>query len=76
VKLSELHLTQYARLDGSMAQTFTSEQGWDITVRPDLGGVILQRDVKGVVGKAPAMWLPFANCRNGVPQEVPPRAGK
>jgi hypothetical protein len=75
VKLSELHLTQYARVDSSMAQTFTAADGWDIEVRPELGGVILKRDVHGIVGKAPALWLPFANCRNGVPVEIP-KAGK
>lgn len=76
MKLQELHLSGYARLDGSMTQTFTTGEGWDIEVRPDLGGVILKRDVAGMVGRAPVLWVPMGNCRNGVPVEVPAPAAR
>jgi hypothetical protein len=76
MRLSELHLKDYARVDSSMAQTFTAEQGWTIEVRPELGGVIISRKTDGAPNRAAAVWLPFANCRNGVPVEVPQKSSK
>lgn len=71
MKLSSLHLRQYARVDGSMAQTFLATEGWDLTVRPELGGVILGRKNRVDPDKQDQMWIPFANCLNGVPVSVP-----
>ena len=72
MKLSELHLREYARVNSSMAQTFTDEQGWSIVVRPELGGIILGRASRTDPEKQDRIWIPFGNVRNGTPVEVPP----
>jgi len=59
-----------------MEQTFTVEQGWNIEIRPDLGGVVVSRKTDDETKKSGAEWIPFANCRNGTPVEVPQKAGK
>lgn len=74
MRLSELHLRNYARVDGSMSQTFRADEGWAIEVRPELGGVILGRKNRIDSAKQDQMWIPFANCLNGLPVEVPQRA--
>lgn len=76
MKLSELHLLKYARVDGSTSSMFTEAQGWSIDVRPDLDGVIVGRANRDDPKKRDQIWIPFVNCLNGVPIEVPPRVGK
>lgn len=76
MKISELHLREYARVDSSMAQTFTAEQGWSIELRADLGGVILGRANRIDPKRQDQLFIPLANIRNATPVEVPPRAGK
>lgn len=72
MKLTELHLREYARVDSTMHQTFTAQMGWDITLRVDLGGIILERANRTDPKKTDAMWVPLSNVRNGTPDAVPP----
>jgi len=72
MKLSELHLKDYARIDGTMSQTFSVEQGWSITVTPELGGIILTRAERKTNDPHCRLWIPFSNCRNGYPLAEPP----
>lgn len=62
--LSKLHLKDMAHVAGSTQSMFTSEAGWKLELRPDLGGVMctLSKERGGGV-----IWIPFANCRNGYP---------
>ena len=72
MKLVNLHLREYARVDGSMAQTFASPE-WDMELRADLGGVIISRKNRENAEKRDTLWIPMANVRNGTPAEVPTR---
>ncbi len=76
MKLSELHLHKFARVDGTMETMFTAERGWAIEVRPDLGGVIIGRANRDDASKRDQQWIPFSAILNGKPVEVPQKAGK
>jgi len=76
MKLTELHLVKYARMGGSLLSMFTAEQGFTIEVRTDLGGVVVSHKNRSNPEKMDHVWVPFANCLNGVPAEVPNRASK
>lgn len=51
----------------------TSEAGWSLELKPELGGVLAShpRDQQTV-------WIPFTNCRNGYPlvEAAPLKAAK
>jgi hypothetical protein len=58
-KLSRLYVAQPgAHVNGTYTTLFQAEHGWDLTIRPDVQGVIAKKDDLEV-------WVPFAACRNG-----------
>ena len=73
MKLSKPHLLQYASVPGSTISMLTSEAGWSLELKPELGGVLAShpRDQQTV-------WIPFTNCRNGYPlvEAAPLKAAK
>jgi hypothetical protein len=66
VKLAKLHITAPgAHIGGSYETLLMSLNGWDITIRPELGGVIAQRN------GGEKFWIPFAAIRNGTLADAP-----
>jgi hypothetical protein len=76
MRLSELHLLKYARVDSSTKSMFTDAEGWAIEVRADLHGIVLGRKNRDDPKKLDQLWIPFTNCLNGVPFEVPKAPAK
>lgn len=58
-KLEKVYLDKPSHIGGSMFTLLSREQGWDITVRTDLQGLI-------AVHRTGEFWIPFAAVRNGI----------
>jgi hypothetical protein len=78
--LSKLHLRELAHVDGSTQTMFTTEQGWTIALKPELGGVLVTRaggpDSRLNAPRETSVWIPFSNCRNGYPLAEASQPGK